>query len=62
MNTESYWQQFTNSGRIEDYLSYSLGRHESGAADLNESESEGENPYAGTGYSDGNDTQSDAYR
>lgn len=61
MNTESYWQQFTNSGRIEDYLSYSYSRNGGSVTESDKPEDKGENPYAGTGYSNGHDTQSDAY-
>lgn len=72
MNAESYWQQFLNSGKVEDYLSYSresregicegASRQDYVAADDRREQEKGENPYAGSDYSDGNDLKSDAYR
>lgn len=81
MNAESYWQQFLNSGKVEDYLSYSrmsrddvsagvshgdfvagVSRQDFTVAENRREQEKGENPYAGSYYSDGNDLKSDAYR
>ncbi len=72
MNAESYWQQFLSSGKVEDYLSYSrmnqedmqagVSRQNFAAAENRREQEKGENPYAGSYYSDGNDLKSDAYR
>ena len=62
MNEENYWQKFTDSGRVEDYLTYSRSR---GQADMTESdrpEHKGESPNAGTGHSDGHNLKSGACR
>lgn len=62
MKAESYWQQFLSSGKIEDYLSYSRVNKQDYAVGRNREKQEGENPYAGSSYGDGNDLKSDAYR
>jgi len=62
MNAESYWQQFLSSGKVEDYLSYSRMSQEDLVAENRREQEKGENPYAGSYYSDGNDLKSDAYR
>ncbi len=61
MSTESYWQQFASSGKIEDYLAYSqsLREHQEGCGITQQ---EGERPYAGNDYGNRNDFKSDAYR
>ena len=62
MNEENYWQQFTNSGRIQDYLSYITGKQQTKNTDCRQPMSEGDYPYAGFCYGNGNDIKSDAYR
>lgn len=72
MKAESYWQQFLSSGKVEDYLSYSrmsqedltagVSRQDFMATENRREQEKGENPYAGSYYSDGNDLKSDAYR
>lgn len=70
MKAMSYWQQFTNTGRIEDYLSYidhqdntrndkerqeqNLGKHSE--------EYSGEYPYAAVCKCDRNDIEAGTYR
>jgi len=61
MNAESYWQQFTSSGKIEDYLTYSRAKEEQNT-NCTQERKEGERPYAGSNYGDRNDFKSDAYR
>ncbi len=45
MRTINYWEQFLNTGKIEDYLAYREERTETGRQDKDE----GAGPYAGTG-------------
>ncbi|MBQ7954219.1 MAG: hypothetical protein IJ282_00560 [Lachnospiraceae bacterium] len=61
MSTESYWQQFTVSGKIEDYLNYSRMKQEESKSAA-KGEQKGERPYAGSDYGNRNDFKSDAYR
>lgn len=62
MNEEIYWQQFTNSGRIQDYLSYTTKRQQTNNEPGRQPESEGDYPYAGFCYGNGNDFKPDACR
>lgn len=62
MNEENYWQRFTDSGSIQDYLSYSNTRKATDKNKCRQVESEGDNPYAGVCYGNGNGFESDAYR
>ncbi|MED9903697.1 MAG: hypothetical protein UFG06_05890 [Lachnospiraceae bacterium] len=50
MNNENYWEQFMASGKVGDYLNYVGGME----ASLSTEASEGEYPYAGFYYGDGN--------
>lgn len=47
MKDLSYWNQFTQTGRIEDYLSY---RAQETGEEREEKLPEGENPYAGISH------------
>lgn len=49
MNNENYWEQFMASGRVGDYLNYVCGTEGS----FSKESSEGEYPYAGFYYGDG---------
>lgn len=62
MNEENYWQKFTNSGRIQDYLSYTNNKSQTDNTNSRQVESEGDNPYAGVHNGNGNNFKSDAYR
>lgn len=58
----NYWQQFINSGKIEDYLSYVdqdfITRDDKGQ----QKSDAGVHPYAGIRMCDRNDIEADAYR
>lgn len=45
MRTINYWEQFLNTGKIDDYLAYREEMADSGRQDKDE----GTGPYAGTG-------------
>lgn len=45
MKESNYWQQFLNTGRVEDYLRFRKTSGEDGA--VRERAMMGENPYAG---------------
>lgn len=57
MKEQNYWQEFINTGKIEDYLSFKGMQRETGAAKSDASL--GDNPYAGVcevnrdGFEDG---------
>ncbi|MDL2302514.1 hypothetical protein LJC58_09190 [Lachnospiraceae bacterium OttesenSCG-928-D06] len=58
----NYWQQFTNSGKIEDYLSYINRDCAQQKNNQQETVPLGENPYAGIHMCDRDHTETDAYR
>ena len=60
MQTLNYWEQFTHTGRIEDYLSYVRNVQEEQKTE-NGGET-GVNPYAGIHMCNRNDIETDAYR
>lgn len=56
MKEINYWQQFLNTGKVEDYLSY---KHQEVAE---QSVQKGDHPHAGTGQCYRNDFKSGAFR
>ena len=60
MQTLNYWEQFTHTGRIEDYLSYVHNAH--GQQETETGGETGVNPYAGIDMCNRNDIKTDAYR
>lgn len=62
MREENYWQQFTHSGRIEDYLSYIKTNRQMADVNSRQQKAEGDYPYAGFYCGNGNGINSDAYR
>lgn len=63
MKALNYWQQFTHTGKIEDYLSYA-GLKDEPEPGVRESRriDTGDHPYAGIHMCDRNDIKTDAYR
>ena len=69
MKLSNYWQQFLNTGRIEDYLSYARCKEQEGLqegtkdypAEADERDL-GVQQYAGIHMGDRDDTQAGAYR
>ena len=55
MKNISYWEQFVNSGKVEDYLIFK-------EATGNKEEQSGDYPYAGIYRVNGNDYKDSAYR
>lgn len=62
MNDIKYWEQFSNTGRIEDYLTYTNSAKVVSEENLRQVKNEGDSPYAGASYRDGDDFKPDAYR
>lgn len=62
MKTLNYWQQFTNTGRIEDYLSYIDQKNVTGNDIGRQKENAGVYPYAGIHMCNRNDFETGAYR
>lgn len=74
MNDENYWKQFMRSGRVQDYLAYAgeirqkkeapgeSGVSNAGEEYAHEGKNEGEYPYAGFYYGDGNGLEPDSCR
>lgn len=60
MKEINYWQQFTNSGRVEDYLSYKDTFRQ--AEDVTNSVNSGAREHAGVHRDNGNDIKDGAYR
>ncbi len=60
MKESNYWQQFINTGRVEDYLKF-RETADTGGRD-GEYAAVGENPYAGIHKIDGNGFEDGAYR
>lgn len=62
MKSSNYWQQFTNSGRIKDYLTY-LDEEAAVSGDRSrQADKLGADPYAGIRMCNGDNTTTDAYR
>lgn len=62
MKELNYWQQFTNTGKIEDYLSY-IDLQEKTQGDMTQQmEDSGAYPYAGIHMCNRNDFETDACR
>lgn len=62
MKALNYWQQFTNTGKIEDYLSY-IDFQETAQDDMGrQQEDSGAHPYAGIHMCNRNDFETGAYR
>ena len=70
MSVINYWKQFENTGKIQDYLTYSSLKNsekkEDESAKLSASDEKattaGVNPYAGIHMGNGNHIETDAYR
>ena len=63
MKNMSYWEQFMQSGRVEDYLQFkSVAAPEHTDVMTGKSNTEGEYPHAGFHYGDGDGTKDGAYR
>ncbi len=60
MKESNYWQQFINTGRVEDYLKFRETADASGRT--GEYAAMGENPYAGIHKINGNGFEDGAYR
>lgn len=62
MKTPNYWQQFTCTGRIEDYLSYAAKEAQDVRGRADAGRTAGADPYAGIHMCDRDDTEADACR
>ncbi|WP_342756224.1 hypothetical protein [Kineothrix sedimenti] len=68
MKERNYWQQFFNTGKIEDYLSFKNAQEETTASGSSEgyvpdgSATIGDNPYAGICETNRNGFEDSAYR
>lgn len=60
MKEQNYWEQFINSGKIEDYLSFKSMKKESDTS--GGGTSVGDNPYAGVCEVNRNGNKDSAYR
>lgn len=62
MKALNYWQQFTNTGKIEDYLSYIDLQEKTRDERTLQKEDSGVHPYAGIHMCNRNDIETDACR
>lgn len=62
MKSLNYWQQFTNTGKIEDYLTYIDQQNKIVNDKDQQMEDLGVNPYAGIHKRNRNSTETGAYR
>lgn len=62
MKQTNYWEQFMQSGRVEDYLHCCNSSSETGQGDTVKYAAEGESLHAGFCCSDRNDLKNSAYR
>lgn len=60
MKSLNYWQQFTHTGKVDDYLTYVKNKYQ-GYEDI-QKEDAGVRHHAGICMCNRNDTQTDAYR
>lgn len=59
MNNTNYWEQFLNTGNVDDYLSFKTEKGENPPSEVGKT---GENPYAGLCNSNRNDNKDNTCR
>ena len=62
MKLTNYWNEFTKTGRIQDYLSYIDQQNNHIVDNRQQMEDLGVNPYAGNYMCNRNSTETGAYR